>query len=275
MPSPFPGMDPYLEEPNGWPGFHNAFVSRLSDALNRDLPDGLYARMDLRKEIGLASGKTMQAIRPDVEVRETPTAGGAAVVERGTRAAVSPSLRVVLDSEAAELAFLEVRDARADHEVVTLIEVLSPSNKRSGEDRRQYLAKRAAVLRSRSSLVEIDLLRKGRRLWRTRSGLTDLRSLDPPPEYLVTVSRSWERAFPLRLEVFPMFLRQPLAVIAVPLREGAPEASLDLQACFTQHYEAGPYRRGAVDYTQPPVPPLPEGHRAWAAERTDAWLAAR
>lgn len=275
MPSPFPGMDPYLEDPVTWPSFHNPFIARLSDALNRDLPDGFYARTDLRKEIGLAFGKPMRSIRPDVEVRQTPTAGGVVVAEPDTRSAVSPSLRVVLGGEAAELAFLEIRDARADHEVVTLIELLSPSNKRAGEDRRHYLAKRAAVLRSPTSLVEIDLLRKGRRLWRTRSGQTDLRSLDPPPEYLAAVSRSWERASPFRLEIFPAFLRQPLPVIAVPLREGDAETSLDLQRCFTELYDAGPYRRGAVDYARPPRSPLPDEHQSWAAERTAAWLATR
>lgn len=275
MPSPFPGMDPYLEDPITWPSFHNSFIARLSEALNRDLPEGFYALTDLRKESGLAFGKPTQAIRPDIEVRRSPATGGTVVAEPGTWSTVSPSLRVALENEPAELAFLEVRDARSDHDVVTLVELLSPSNKRVGEDRRQYLAKRAAVLRSRTSFVEIDLLRKGRRLSRTRAGVTDLRSLDPPPEYLVTLSRSWERAFPIYLQVFPAFLRETLPVIAVPLREGDPEVPLDLQHCFTELYDAGPYRRGAVDYTRPPVPPLPEEHRTWAAERTAAWLAAR
>lgn len=272
MPSPFPGMDPYLEHPVTWPSFHNSFVARLSEALNRDLPDGFYARTDLRKEVGLAFGKPLQAIRPDVEILQTPNSGGIIVAERETRNAPSPSLRIVIDAEAAELAFLEIRDARAEHEVVTLIELLSPSNKRAGEDRRQYLAKRAAVLRSPTSLVEIDLLRKGRRLWRTRAGVTDLRSLDPPPEYLVTVSRAWERERPFRIEIFPAFLRQPLPVITVPLREGDPAVSLDLQRCFTEHYDAGPYRRGAIDYTRPPEPPLPQEHQAGAAECAAVWL---
>lgn len=268
-------MDPYLEDPVTWPSFHNSLIARLSDALNRDLPDGFYARTDLRKEVGLAFGKPTKEIRPDIEVLQTPVSGGTIVAERETRAVPSPSLRVVLDSEAAELAFLEIRDAHAEHEVITLIELLSPSNKQAGEDRRQYLAKRTAVLRSPASLVEIDLLRKGHRLWRTRSGMIDLRSLDPPPEYLVTVSRAWEREFPFRIEVFPAFLHQPLPVIAVPLREGDPEVPLDLQRCFTDHYDARPYRRGAVNYSRPPRPRLPKEQREWAAERIAAWHAAR
>jgi len=275
MPSPFPGIDPYLEDPDTWPSFHNSFVARLSDALNRDLPEGFYARTDLRKEVGLAFGEPMREIRPDVDVLQTPNSGGTVVANRETRPVPSPSLQLVLDAEAAELAFLEIRDAHADREVVTLIELLSPSSKRAREDHRQYLAKRAAVLRSPTSLVEIDLLRKGRRLWRTRSGLTDLRSLDPSPEYLVTVSRAWEREDPFRIEVFPAFLRQPLPVIKVPLRQGDADVALDLQRCFTEHYDAGPYRRGAVNYTHPPEAPLPEEHREWDAECVNAWLAGR
>jgi hypothetical protein len=275
MSSPFPGMDPYLENPAKWPSFHNSFVPRLSDALNRDPPQGYYAQIDLRKEVGLAFGEPTKEIRPDIEILQSPNASGTAVADRQTLPVPSPSLQLVLDSEAAELAFLEIRDATADHEVVTLIELLSPSNKRAGEDRRQYLAKRAAVLRSPTSLIEIDLLRKGRRLWRTRYGVTDLRSLDPPPEYLITVSRAWKRESPFRIEVFPAFLREPLPVITVPLRQGEAEVPLDLQRCFTEHYDAGPYRRGAVDYTRPPEPPLPEEHREWAAACISAWLAAR
>lgn len=273
MPSPFPGMDPYLENPDEWPGFHNSFATHLYEALNRDLPSGYYAQIDRRTEVGLTGGEITRTIRPDVSVRDTPAAGGKAVVLSDSRT-ISPSVRIVLDAEPAELAFVEIRDARASHEVITLIELLSPSNKRSGRDRRRFLRKRAEALRSRTSLVEIDLLRTGRRVWRTRSGGADLRTLDPQPDYIVTISRAWEREAPFRLEVFPAFLREALPVISVPLRHGESETPLDLQRCFTDTYDAGPYRRGAVDYTKPPVPPLPEEHRDWAAERIAAWLGA-
>ena len=118
------------------------------------------------------------------------------------------------------------------------------------------------------------LLRAGRRLWRTRAGEIDLATLAPRPDYLATVSRAWERGFPYSLELFPTSLREPLPVIGVPLREGEPETPLDLQRAFLETYDDGPYRRGAIDYTRPPNPPLPEEHRDWAgrAGRRLAWV---
>ena len=269
MPSPFPGMDPYLESPPDWPGFHNMFADQISRALNRDLPPPYYAQIERRAEVGSENVAIDRGIIPDVLVRGGPTAHLAA----GSATAVaSPSVsdcwECVLAEEFAELAYVEIHDTRADHEVVTLIELLSPSNKQSGPDRRDFLQKRASILASRVSLVEIDLLRSGRPLW-TPHGL------DQPgwrqPDYLIAVNRGWERGVDFRLRVFPAFLRESLPVIAVPLREYEEELPLDLQCCFGTVYDAGPYRRGLIDYTRPPAVPLPEDHRAWAAERIAAW----
>ena len=53
----------------------------------------------------------------------------------------------------------EVREA-ATQKVVTVIEILSPSNKR-GQGREKYLAKRQKIFASQTNLVEINLLREG------------------------------------------------------------------------------------------------------------------
>jgi hypothetical protein len=57
--------------------------------------------------------------------------------------------------------FLEIRD-RQSRELITVVELLSPANKRAGADREQYMAKREELLKSAAHFVEIDLLRGGR-----------------------------------------------------------------------------------------------------------------
>jgi hypothetical protein len=91
-----------------------------------------------------------------------------------------------------------------------------------------------------------------------------LGELEPKPDYLVVVSRAWQRGAKLALELFPFTVRDPLPCIPVPLREGEREVPLDLQYVFTLAYDSGPYRRGAVDYAQPPEPPLPADQAEWA-----------
>ena len=115
------------------------------------------------------------------------------------------------------LSFVEIRD-RQGRDLVTVIELLSPTNKRPGPDREQYLAKRRQLLASGVHLVEIDLLRGHPRL-----PLDDL----PPCDYYVMVSRAEERP---QAGLWPLGLRDPLPPIPVPLRAADPDASLDLQA---------------------------------------------
>ena len=139
-------------------------------------------------------------------------------------------------------------------EVVTVIEVLSPGNKRPGSDgRREYLNKRETVLRSPAHLLELDLLRGGERL-------PTIEAL-PRADYYAFVCRARRR--PLA-EVYPWTLYQPLPSIPVPLAQGDPEIALDLQAVFTTVYDRAGYDY-ALDYAQPVAPPLSEDEQAWCA----------
>ena len=115
-------------------------------------------------------------------------------------------------------------------EVVTIIEVLSPANKRANSDgRREYLAKRAMILRSSAHLVEIDLLRGGERL--------PMAEPLPSVDYDVIVSRAPRRPM---ADVWPTTLRQPLPTVPIPLAGEDPEVPLDLQAIFhAVHERAG------------------------------------
>ncbi|HEX5443998.1 MAG TPA: DUF4058 family protein, partial [Pirellulales bacterium] len=172
---------------------------------------------------------------------------------------------VARDEEGRHLS-VEIRDPRRNHRLVTLIEIVSPANKTPGVDRQSYLDKQREIYGSEASLVEIDLLRGGRRLLPNLFVEQDVAELKPPPNYLVLVNRGWTRTGASRWQVFPIGLRESLPVVPVPLREGEPEVPLDLQFVFNRVYDNGPYRRGAIDYSAPPHPRLSNGDLGWAKE---------
>ena len=274
MPSPFPGMDPYLEAPHIWPDFHDRFAGQISTILNAVLPAPYYARLEMRPEVGVMEDESpRRRIVPDVAVVRppVPSPSGVAVLD-APRRTKSPTFAV--QSELTRHAFVEVRDAEQGHRLITLIEIVSPSNKREGKDRQAYLRKQLEVLESDASLVELDLLRTGERLLADVLVEQAVARRRPVPDYLVLVNRAWERSGPLSaVEVYPVLLGEPLPCIGVPLREGQEETLLDLQYAFQHAYDGGPYRRGAVNYDQPPQPPLPGEWAKWAEERVRAWRA--
>lgn len=276
MPSPFPGMDPWLEDRFVWPDFHDRLAEQISAALNQSLPQPYYAQLGVREELGIVGEVVTHRIVPDVSIqssasptqaRQSSDSSGTAAVLDAPRAELTESMQVDLLIEPQSVSFVEIRDARSGHEVVTLIEILSPANKHPGPDHDSYLRKRNEVLTSTTSLIEIDLLRSGQRDFFGPDVHRCLYEFDPPLDYVVFIQRSWQRSGALRYQLFPARLTDSLPVIAVPLRESDRESSLDLQYAFQQTYDRGPYRRGAVDYSEPPRPPLPEDLQAWANEQ--------
>ncbi len=168
MPSPFPGMDPYLESPHIWPDLHDRLASEISTELNQTLPSPHYARLEMRPELGIIEGaSSRQRIVPDITVvrhdRLPPAPGTAAVLDRPRRD-ISTSLEVIVHAEPIRHHFVEIRDSIQGHKLITLIEILSPSNKRPGPDRAAYQRKQREVLDSDACLVELDLLRAGERI---------------------------------------------------------------------------------------------------------------
>ena len=165
-----------------------------------------------------------------------------------SRREVSRSLSLQVLTEPIRHLFVEIRDSSRGHKLITLIEILSPSNKRPGPDREAYEAKQREVLESDASLIELDLLRGGRRV------LPDLglmAMIDRLTRRRLTSSWPTGRGASPRgvdYHVFPIGLREPLPCIAVPLKEGEDEIALDLQYVFDRAYDTGPYRQGAVDY---------------------------
>ncbi len=272
MPSPFPGMDPYLEAPDIWPDLHEALAGEMRGELNFLLPQPYYARLEVRPEVGIVDDEgTSRRIVPDVTVirkaSDTPTAA-ATVTLSERRATISASVEVTIAAEPLRHQVVEIRDTSRGHKLITLIEIVSPSNKRAGVDRRAYLRKQREVLESDASLVEIDLLRSGERLLPNAELEAYLFGLDPQPAYLVLVNRAWRRlGVEMAYQLFTMHLRDVLPCIAIPLREGEDEVKLDLQWVFNQAYDRGPYRRGAIDYEGDPELPLEPDDMAWVYQR--------
>ncbi len=268
MPSPFPGMDPYLEAPDVWPDFHDRLAGEISAVLNQTLPPPYYARLEMRPEVGIVGEEPPRRIVPDVAVvrLQTPAArdGGVAVVDQ-PRTDISPSVRMKVPNETRRHHFVEIRDASRDHTLVTLIEIVSPSNKRLGADRRAYEAKQQEIQHSDTSLIELDLLREGEALVGGPAIVEMASRLEPRPDYVIAVDRTWMRGAESDLELFPIRLEDSLPCIPVPLREGEAEVPLDVQYVFHRAYDGGPYARGAVDYGVAPDPPLRSGLAEWLA----------
>jgi hypothetical protein len=149
------------------------------------------------------------------------------------------------------LSYIEIVD-REYQEVVTVIELLSPANKKPGDDREQYLAKRRELIAGGVHLVEIDLLRGG-----TRMPVEDL----PDCDYCVLVSRSEERP---RVGLWAFRMREPLPEIPIPLRAPDPDARIDLKRVLDRTWDAAGYEDYV--YRGRPKPPLHPADAAWAGE---------
>ncbi len=267
---PFPGMDPYLEAAPIWPDFHDAFAGEIRAELNALLPPPYYARLQARPEIGITlSGERVRRIIPDISVvrrqlRESPVAyatAPAAVMEY-PRQQATPTIDLRIPSDPLMHRFIEIRDSQRNHKLVTLIEIVSPSNKQPGPDRRAYEAKQMEILSSDANLIEIDLLRGGQRLL----PYPELEAVvyDLAPDYLVLLNRSALReGYWMDFSLYPVALREPLPCILVPLAGDDADVLLDLQVAFNRAYRDGPYTR-MVDYTVEPDPPLRSEDSPWA-----------
>lgn len=252
MPSPFPGMNPYLEQPAAWQDFHQAFVIHIREALSGQVRPQFFVKIEESVFIHEPSGDERRKLlgRPDVSVFERPGGKGVTLAEPPANS-VAALVASIPDVEFEKHSFLEIRD-RANRELVTMIEVLSPSNKHYGPDREQYLMKRTTLLCSPVSVVEIDLLRDGPRL-----PLTGV----PGCDYSLMVSRAAMRP---NVQAWAVKLRDPLPTIPIPLRGSAPDASLNLQALLHEVYDAAGYEDYL--YQTPPEPPLPDADAEWARQ---------
>jgi Protein of unknown function (DUF4058) len=255
MSSPFPGMDPFLEDPGLWPDAHNSLIFVIREFINQRLDPKYFVRIEDRVYISDDDDPGRAVIIPDVRIGERPPGAERSVTPPSSTAALEVDEPVVIttlfDDEIHE-PFLEVID-RGNRQVVTVIEVVSPTNKVEGaRGRESYRQKRVEILNSPSHWVEIDLLRSGIP-WIPRQMISR-------GDYLVFLSRVERRP---TSHLWPIRLTERLPVVAIPLKAGDPDAPLDLQSVLDTVYERSGYER-VIDYRQSPPSPLSAEKDTWA-----------
>jgi Protein of unknown function (DUF4058) len=242
MPSPLPGMNPFLESPDLWSEFHSRMIVAIADALDTTLSQDY--RVAVEKRVYLSQGEETILIGiPDVSVTAT-----LAIARTTTAIAAEPMVVEIPLAEEVQERYLEIREI-ATGRVVTVIELLPPKNKRPGDGRDAYSQKRQRIMLSQIHLVEIDLLRSG----------------DPLPmvgavtsNYRIMVSRSDGRP---KAQLYVFNLPQPIPAIEIPLAAGT-SVTLELQPLLHQVYDRARLTL-SIDYQQPPVPKLPADDWAW------------
>jgi hypothetical protein len=212
MPSPFPGMNPWLEQEGLWLDFHTKFLTAINERL-----------------VGQVRPKYIVLIEQHIYVHEFIIQFTAQDVER--------------------VPYLEIRD-RLSRELVTVLEMLGPSNKR-GDDRPQYLAKRRQLLESSAHLIEIDLMRGGKPMPNANR---------PGCAYSVVVSRA-DRP---RVGFWPIGLKERLPEIPIPLRKPDGDARVNLQEVLNHVYDVFGYENFV--YAGSPAPALSPEDLRWATQ---------
>lgn len=251
MPSPFPGMNPYLEQSDAWEDFHHEFIARAREMLADKAGPNYAVKIETRLYIHeLSAEERRYAGNADVSVSASPRVEASAAI--AVAEPLTAPMKLSLPSTDIErYSWLEIRDQR-NRRVVTAIELLSPTNKKPGPDRDDYLNKRALYFYGPAHFVEIDLRRGG-----TRPQPPAL----PPCDYYVLLSRIQER---FDFGVWPIALRERLPVIPIPLALPDPDVRLDLQSVLDRTYDAAQY--GNYIYADTPVPPLSPHDAAWAQQ---------
>lgn len=253
MPSPFPGMDPYLEHPTVWPGMHGRLIARIATTLLEQLrPRGYY--VDIGERIWLeAPGRE---VYPDIVAAQLKSprreSGGTATLT------VDEPVRVSKAEVELRQAYIEVFE-QGTHQIVAGIEILSHANKVPSKGRKLYLRKQKELRQAGIHLVEIDLLRAGKHVLAVPLATVEARR---PWDYLVNIGRCGGEQY----EFYPIGLRDVLPRVRIPLKSGDEDGSLDLQQSLNTAYEVGPYPERLDDYSGQPLPPLRVEYTAWAEE---------
>jgi hypothetical protein len=251
MPSPFPGMNPYIERAEVWQDFHDSFMPFVRDVLAPQVPSTYYVKIEEHVFIHERSAAERRPLgQPDLSVLTTGGGLTAAATATAPRASAPASVLVPSGVDEVRLPYLEIRDRR-NRQVVTVIELLSPANKYAGPDRDQYWNKVRRLLGTPTSFVEIDLLRGGPRMpW---VGM-------PACDYYALASRYESRP---RVDFWPVLLRERLPEFPIPLRVGEPEPVIDLQAVLHRIYDSARYELSIYDGE--PEPQLSPEDATWAA----------
>ena len=263
--NPFPGMNPYLEDPLIWPGFHNQLIARMAFELGPQVPANYRVDIQERTEVvtigGSASEPTFRI--PDARVTATSDLPDrlelAPAYTNTATTATAPlengvAVRVAMLEEA-RVTYLYVQ-RMPDWKVVTIVEVLSPTNKIPGEGRTNYLHKRDEVFASGVSLVEIDLLRGGQPM--------PLQTVLPPSHYRILVSRGWERPDAV---LYPFNVQQAIPKFTLPLSPDDDEPEVNIGPIVNALHHNARYAQVVRYADRPPGPALATEFQEWVDER--------
>lgn len=246
-------MDPYLEHPALWPDVHDSLITAIRDELSPLVAPRYYVGLERRTYL-LKPDDVVFIGRPDIAVvagSQPQVLSTLPLADVGVM-----DVDVPMNDEVDEN-FLEIHEVKTG-KLVTILELLSPANKLHNQGRQAYEEKRNYVFRSRTNLVEIDLLRAG----------------EPMPvvgrpvqsDYRILISRGSQRP---RAQLITFNLRQSIPVFSLPLLPGDEEPLVNLGAILHALYERARFDL-RLDYTQPPVPPFAEEDAAWARELLQA-----
>jgi hypothetical protein len=254
MPSPFPGMDLYLEG-YLWSDVHNALASKIRAFLAPQLRPKYAVRLEVYVVEDISPASEIGILYPDVEVLQIKQRRDVTSATLTSNIATTPApltLPVIQPIEV-RIPTVEIRDT-ANNVLVSCIEILSPVNKRE-PGLTDYRKKRQRLYNANVHLIEIDLLRRGNRPF------NHPRLPDVP--YLITLTRAGSGV----IDLWPLTLQDTLPTIPVPLREGEKDAVLELQAVLNAIYDEAGYDL-SIDYTQPPPPPaLSNADTEWMYKR--------
>lgn len=251
MPSPFPGMDPYLEHPDLWPGVHHWLIIEIARLLSPQLRPKYRVAVEVRMYETSGENSLLVGI-PDVTVKHRPIATNQTMTNVAVVAPTTQPARVTVPvPEIIKEGYLEVREVGTE-EVVTTIEILSPTNKRSGKGRQIYEEKRHQVLGSRTHLVEIDFLRIGKPMPFLGNNIES--------HYRILVCRGDCRPY---ADLYAFNLQDVIPSFPLPLRSGDTEPVIDLQVLLNGVYDISGYDM-VIDYNREPVPALSDVDAAWA-----------
>jgi hypothetical protein len=250
MPSPFPGMNPYLENPQIWPSVHHRLITAIADSLVPQLLPKYLVDIEKRVYQATENDSLLVGIR-DVTVQKITNQSNSPTSNVAVAAPpITPlKVRVPMLMEFRE-AYLEVRET-ATQKVVTVIELLSPTNKRPGEGREAYLNKRQKILGSSTNLVEIDLLRAGEAM--------PVFGNDFTANYGILVSQGNCRP---EADLYLFNLSNLIPTFPLPLQSGDTEPIVDLKNLLDGVYDRAAYNY-IIDYTKQPLPTLSETETTW------------
>jgi hypothetical protein len=243
-------MDPFVEGQR-WQDFHTRLITVIGEMLTPQVRPRYVVEVEEYVYLAREGEDPDRLMEPDLAVVEgRPGTAAAPRTAAAVVSALAPVMHTVPLSRRHRQIHLTIR-TREWQNVVTVVELLSPVNKTAGEGRNEYLVKRANIFYTMAHLVELDLLRGGQRL-PTREPLS-------PGDFYAFVCRA-ERL--PQVEVYAWTLRDRLPVVPVPLADGDPDVSLDLQAAFTTTYDRAGYDY-ALDYSQAVRPSLEASTAEW------------